>query len=83
MICVCRPGHVEVEVMTISKALELCRDAMSVESNEQLRCETAEPFMHPFPGVHVWVWSGEFDADSACILAVPLAVAEIWAHTVS
>ena len=45
---------------------------------DELTCETDAPFTRPFPGRSVWVYHGEFDADTAAYLSLPAAVFKIW-----
>ena len=67
-------GHAASE---LKRAVGLIADHYGCEASE-LTAESAEPFLRPFPGRAVWVWRGEFDADTACSLAVPIGHFRKW-----
>lgn len=70
-------GSKKYNCFDVSTALRFVAKHYGCEVAE-LTCEAAEPFTRPVAGRAVWVYRGEFDADTACQLYVPLATYKVW-----
>jgi hypothetical protein len=65
-----------VQRETVSETLDLVARHFGCKKSE-LTCEAAEPVRG---GRMIWVWHGEFDADTAASLFVPTKTYIVWAR---